>query len=142
MPSITRVTLAARAPISFFALSAIAWNTGCASDGDAAMTFRISAVAICASRASASSRSRSASAASSASGVFGFAAARRGFGGEDGDDAAAPLALVPRLRDRPRSPAPTDIHPLPWRAASRSAALAIARCFPGFHRVRAGALSG
>src|SRR6185436_19175236 len=42
-------------PISRLALEAIASNTGCTSDGELAMTFNISAVAACCSRASFSS---------------------------------------------------------------------------------------
>ena len=52
MPSPTRVTVAENAPISRFALSTIASNTGCTSDGELAMTLRISAVAVCRSSAS------------------------------------------------------------------------------------------
>src|SRR5438105_15878222 len=52
MPSMNRNTTAEKAPISLFALAAMASNTGCTSSGELAMTFNISAVAACCSRAS------------------------------------------------------------------------------------------
>ena len=48
----TRVTIAEVPPNSRSALSTIASNTGCTSDGELAMTLRISAVAVCRSSAS------------------------------------------------------------------------------------------
>src|SRR2546430_15963456 len=48
----TRWTAVENPPISRLALEAIASNTGCTSDGELAMTFNISAVAACCSRAS------------------------------------------------------------------------------------------
>src|SRR3954452_12226816 len=51
-PSIRRYTAVDRPPISCFDLPAIASNTGCASFGELAMTFNISAVAACCARAS------------------------------------------------------------------------------------------
>src|ERR1043165_5373157 len=47
----TRVTVAEWPPDSRFALSAMASNTGCTSDGELAITFNIAAVAACCSRA-------------------------------------------------------------------------------------------
>src|SRR3954452_17283161 len=47
-----RNTAAEKPPSRRFALSTMASNTGCTSDGDLAMTFNISAVAACCSRAS------------------------------------------------------------------------------------------
>src|SRR5215470_14419649 len=47
-----RNTAAECPPISRLALAAIASNTGCTSDGELAITFNISAVAACCSRAS------------------------------------------------------------------------------------------
>src|SRR5215471_5816923 len=52
MSPITRVTTAVWAANKRFALWAIASNTGCTSPGELAMTFNISAVAACCSRAS------------------------------------------------------------------------------------------
>src|SRR6476660_7220340 len=52
MPSARRNTPAENPPISRLALAAMASNTGCTSDGELAMTFNISAVAACCSRAS------------------------------------------------------------------------------------------
>ncbi len=52
MSPITRVTAAEWPPDSRLALSAIASNTGCTSDGELAITFRMSAVAVCRSSAS------------------------------------------------------------------------------------------
>jgi hypothetical protein len=48
----TRVTAAEWPPDSRLALSAMASNTGCTSDGELAITFRMSAVAVCRSSAS------------------------------------------------------------------------------------------
>ena len=45
-------TAVEKPPISRFALAAMASNTGCTSDGELAMTFRMSAVAVCRSSAS------------------------------------------------------------------------------------------
>src|SRR6478752_10291552 len=52
MSSMTRWTAVEKPPIRRLALDAMASNTGCTSDGELAMTFRISAVAACCSRAS------------------------------------------------------------------------------------------
>src|SRR3954469_8955616 len=52
MSSMTRWTAVEKPPISRLALEAIASNTGCTSEGEQAMTFNISAVAACCSRAS------------------------------------------------------------------------------------------
>src|SRR5436190_2342895 len=52
MSSMTRWTAVEYAPISRLAFDAMASNTGCTSDGELAMTFNISAVAACCSRAS------------------------------------------------------------------------------------------
>ena len=48
----TRVTVEECPPTSALALSEIAWNTGVTSAGEAAITLRISAVAVCRSSAS------------------------------------------------------------------------------------------
>src|SRR3984957_7223960 len=58
-----RNTAVENPPISLLARAAMAWNTGCTSAGEAAMTLRISAVAACWQRTSASSASRSTSTA-------------------------------------------------------------------------------
>src|SRR5215470_6406780 len=55
MPSMKRNTPAVCPPIRRLALAAIASKTGCTSDGELAITFRISAVAACCSRASVNS---------------------------------------------------------------------------------------
>ena len=47
-----RYTAVEKPPISPSALATMASNTGCTSEGEEAMTFRISAVAACCSRAS------------------------------------------------------------------------------------------
>ena len=47
-----RNTPVEKPPISRLALAAIASNTGCTSDGELAITFRMSAVAVCRSSAS------------------------------------------------------------------------------------------
>src|SRR5882672_2773992 len=47
-----RSTVVEKAPRRRFALAAMASNTGCTSDGELAITFRMSAVAACCSRAS------------------------------------------------------------------------------------------
>ncbi len=52
MPSMVRYTALEKPPISRLALLAMASNTGCTSEGEEAMTFRISAVAVCRSSAS------------------------------------------------------------------------------------------
>ncbi len=52
MPSMKRKTVLEKPPISLLALAAMASKTGCTSDGELAMTFRISAVAVCRSSAS------------------------------------------------------------------------------------------
>src|SRR6478609_8006940 len=52
MSSMTRWTAVEKPPISRLALEAIASNTGCTSSGELAITFNISAVAACCSRAS------------------------------------------------------------------------------------------
>src|SRR6185436_7864693 len=52
MPPTNRYTAVDKPPISLSALATIASNTGCTSDGELAMTFNISAVAACCSRAS------------------------------------------------------------------------------------------
>src|SRR5712672_1163693 len=52
MSSMTRWTAVENPPMSRLALLAIASNTGCTSEGELAMTFNISAVAACCSRAS------------------------------------------------------------------------------------------
>src|SRR5437868_11338263 len=46
-----RITVAEKPPISRLALAAMASNTGCTSEGELAITFNISAVAACCSRA-------------------------------------------------------------------------------------------
>src|SRR5689334_7983614 len=56
-PSTNRYTPAPKAPISRAALLTIASNTGCTSDGEPAITFNISPVAACCSRASFNSNS-------------------------------------------------------------------------------------
>src|SRR5258708_27664692 len=48
----TRYTAVEKPPISLSALDTMAANTGCTSDGELAITFNISAVAACCSRAS------------------------------------------------------------------------------------------
>src|SRR5438552_6891619 len=55
MPSTNRNTAPENPPSSRLAFDAMASNTGCTSDGELAMTFNISAVAACCSRASFSS---------------------------------------------------------------------------------------
>src|SRR5882757_7217791 len=52
MPSTNRYTPVEKPPISLSALATMAANTGCTSDGELAITFNISAVAACCSRAS------------------------------------------------------------------------------------------
>src|SRR4051794_7045781 len=52
MPSTKRYTPAEKPPINRVALVTMASNTGCTSDGELAITFNISAVAACCSRAS------------------------------------------------------------------------------------------
>ena len=52
MPPTNRYTAVDKPPISLSALATIASSTGCTSDGELAMTFNISAVAACCSRAS------------------------------------------------------------------------------------------
>ena len=52
MPSRKRKTAVENPPISRLALVAIASNTGCTSDGELAITLRMSAVAVCRSSAS------------------------------------------------------------------------------------------
>ena len=47
-----RITVVEKPPSSRFALVAIASNTGCTSEGELAMTFNTSAVAVCRSSAS------------------------------------------------------------------------------------------
>jgi hypothetical protein len=51
-PSTKRNTAVEKPPMSRLELVAMAANTGCTSDGELAMTFRISAVAVCRSSAS------------------------------------------------------------------------------------------
>ena len=51
-----RATIVDQPPSSWLELRAMASNTGCTSDGELAMTFRISAVAVCRSSASFVSR--------------------------------------------------------------------------------------
>src|SRR4029079_9052607 len=52
MPPTNRYTPVVKPPISLSAFATMASNTGCTSDGELAMTFNISAVAACCSRAS------------------------------------------------------------------------------------------
>ena len=52
MPSMKRNTAVENPPSSRLALFAIASNTGCTSDGELAITLRMSAVAVCRSSAS------------------------------------------------------------------------------------------
>src|SRR6478735_64429 len=74
MPSTKRYTPVERPPINRVALAAMASNTGCTSDGEEAITFRMSAVAVCRSRASlVSARARRSSLSSRSIPGFDFA---------------------------------------------------------------------